>query len=35
MCVVKGKGEQLWDRPPQDLQLYHFTQVVWRLRGLI
>jgi hypothetical protein len=28
MCVVKGKGEQLWDRPPQDLQLYHFTQVV-------
>jgi hypothetical protein len=24
-CVIKGKEEQLWDRPKRDLQLFHIA----------
>jgi hypothetical protein len=28
MCIVKGKEEQFWDISHQDLQLYHYAQLV-------
>jgi hypothetical protein len=33
--VVKGEDEKLWERPWRDLQLFHATTTVWRLKDLV
>jgi hypothetical protein len=33
--VIKGKKEQLWDRPRKDLQVFNAAFDVGRLRDLV
>ncbi len=34
MCVIKGKKEQLWDKPWRDLQLFHAALWMVRIEGI-